>query len=82
MSEIREVSDRIRTEHKSFWINDDLYTKYFPKIIVNGKEAFITDKSTPTGFIECDTRDDARQLAREYRDRAKARLKSREEAEA
>ena len=78
MSNIRTVSDRIRTEHKSFWINEAIYAKYIPIIFINGKQVYVADKSTPTGLMECDTREEAREKAREYRDRAKARLAVRE----
>ena len=74
MSNIRTVSDRIRTEEKSFWINQAIYTKFIPIIFINGKQAYVGDKSTPTGLMECDTREEAREKAREYRDRAKARI--------
>jgi hypothetical protein len=74
MSAIRTVSDRIQTRKLSFLRDRVVYTKFIPIILINGEQAYIADKSTPSGLMECDTREEARNKAREYRDHAKARL--------
>ncbi|MGM1048384.1 MAG: hypothetical protein ACQEXX_19905 [Bacillota bacterium] len=78
MSQIKTVSDRIRTRQMSFWRDRVMYTKFIPIVFINGTQAYISDSSTPSGLMECDTREEAREKAREYRDRAKARLAVRE----
>mgnify|MGYP000867202697 CR=1 FL=1 len=82
MIQIKAVSDKIRTEKMTFLRDGTIYTKFIPIIFINDTQAYISDTSTPSSLKECDTRDEARQLAREYRDKAKARLEGCEEAEA
>lgn len=74
MTQIKTVSDHTRVEMINFYREHKVHTKYLPKIIVDGKEACIVDKSTPSGIVECDSREEARHMAIEHRDRAKARL--------
>ncbi|MFK4167228.1 hypothetical protein ACI2LM_13360 [Paenibacillus lautus] len=79
MTQIQTVSDRIQTRKLSFLRNRVMYTKYIPIILINGKHAYVADESTPSGLMECDTREEARNKAREYRDHAKARIAVKEE---
>lgn len=81
MTQIQTVSDRIRTRKLSFLRDRAVYTKFIPIILINGKQAYIADKSTTSGLMECDTREEAREKAREYRDRAKSNLAVREKIE-
>lgn len=64
-----KIGNRIRTEICSFYRNRQVVDKFCPKIEVDGKLIFISSKSSESGVIECDSREEAKIIAIMTRDR-------------
>lgn len=66
------IGDKVRAKEKSWYRNRVVITAFCPQIQVDGRFVFLQDKTTASGIMECDTREEAREKAREVRDKARS----------
>lgn len=74
-NKVRTIGKTVRVEEVSRIINDKLYSFYSPKIEVNGRLVFISDKNTESGIVESKTKEGARRKGRESINRIEIKVR-------
>ncbi|WP_066412736.1 hypothetical protein [Sutcliffiella cohnii] len=54
------IGEKVKVERMNLMINNKLHSAFFPRIEVNGELCLIKDQNSPSGYVEGDTRSDAK----------------------
>lgn len=70
---IHSIGEKVAYKEMTFLDGDQTYTRYIPKVHVNGKFVVVGDKATKSGLMECTDPNQAISAA----EKAKSELRSR-----
>ncbi|WP_419879439.1 hypothetical protein [Brevibacillus centrosporus] len=74
MGAIQCISEKVGYKEMTFLEGDRTFTKFIPKVHVNGKYVLVSDKTTKSGLMECADPNSAILAAKTVKNELRARL--------